>query len=49
MEAFVEVGKTKRMVRCLEITEAIILPIILLIFTLIYWTYAFSLYISTEV
>ena len=47
-EGFVEVGRTKRLVRCLEIIEGIILPIILLIFTLIYWTYAFVLYTSAE-
>ena len=43
-EAFVEVGKTKKLMRCLEITEGIILPIILLIFSLIYWTYALIVY-----
>ena len=43
-EAFVEVGKNKKLMRCLEITEKIILPIILLIFSLIYWTYALILY-----
>ena len=47
-EGFVEVGRTKRLVRCLEIIEGIILPIILLIFTFIYWTYAFVLYTSAE-
>ena len=48
MEGFVEVEKTKRLLRCLEIIEGIILPIILLIFTLIYWAYAFALYTSAE-
>ena len=43
-EAFVEVGKNKKLMRCLEITEEIILPIILLIFSLIYWTYAMIVY-----
>ena len=43
-KAFVDVGKTKKLMRCLEITEGIILPISLLIFSLIYWTYALILY-----
>ena len=43
-EAFVEAGKTKKLMRCLEITEQIILPISLLIFSLIYWTYAITVY-----
>ena len=43
-EAFVEVGKNNKLLRCLEITEAIILPIILLIFSFIYWTYVLSVY-----
>ena len=43
-EAFVEAGKTKKLMRCLEITEQIILPISLLVFSLIYWTYAITVY-----
>ena len=43
-EAFNDVGKTSKLVRCLEITEEIILPITILIFSVIYWTYASIVY-----
>ena len=40
----VSAGKNKKLVRCLEITEEIVLPIGLLIFSVIYWTYAMIVY-----
>ena len=44
-EAFVEVGH-KKLVRYLEITEEKVLPILLLIFSAIYWAYGISLYVG---
>ena len=43
-EAFA--GKKKKLVRCLEFTEEKILPSILALFAVIYWSYAASLYFA---
>ena len=40
----VQVGKNRKLIKYLKITEKKIFPIIFLIFTTIYWTYGMSLY-----
>ena len=47
-EAFVQVGKKKKLMRCLEFTEEKIIPTILLFFSLLYWTYALTVYLYED-
>ena len=47
-EAFAPVGGNKKLVRCLEMIEEKIVPIILFFFSLLYWTYALTVYLWEE-
>ena len=47
-EAFVPDGENKKLVICLEIIEEKVIPVILFFFSLLYWTYALTVYLYEE-